>query len=64
MCPLREIASLGIGGVENLRESEVPSISAQHFLEARREVSASVSPEDLKRYIDWNSQFGTYRRLE
>lgn len=64
MCPLRELASKNMGGLQSLRESEVPPICLQHFLDARREVSASVSQEDLQKYVDWNTQFGTYRRME
>jgi SpoVK/Ycf46/Vps4 family AAA+-type ATPase len=65
MCPLRELAARGgMGGLQRLQESEVPSISLEHFLDARREVSASVSQENLQQYVQWNTQYGTYRRME
>jgi hypothetical protein len=36
----------------------------QHFKEAYDEMSPSVSQADLQRYIDWNNQFGSFRRME
>ena len=43
---------------------EVPPITMKHFEDALQSVGASVSPSDLDRYIEWNSTFGTYRRME
>ena len=64
MCPLRDVAARAIGGLRSIQESEVPSISREHFLDARREINASVSHDELQKYIDWNVQYGTYRRME
>lgn len=63
MGPVREIA-IRQGGLRNIREEDVPPITAEHFQEALSTVTTSVSTSDLQRYIDWNSQYGSYRRME
>jgi SpoVK/Ycf46/Vps4 family AAA+-type ATPase len=63
MTPLREIAR-NSQLLSNIREEDVPSVSYSHFLQAIEVVQPSVSSNDLKRYIAWNSEFGTYRKIE
>eukprot|EP01041_Mallomonas_annulata_P005058 gene5058-10128_t len=63
MGPVREIA-VTLGNLSNMRAEDVPPISTSHFKEALEVVAPSVSTSDLTRYIEWNSQFGSYRRME
>ena len=64
MCPVRQAAAAARGNLRSLREEDVPPISQHHFLEALDNVACSVSQADLKRYIDWNAEFGSFRKLE
>lgn len=43
---------------------DVPQISFRHFADALGVVSPSVSGHDLQKYINWNIEFGSYRRME
>jgi SpoVK/Ycf46/Vps4 family AAA+-type ATPase len=63
MGPMRELA-LQCGNLKSIQASDVPHITMQHFKEAYDEMSPSVSQADLQRYIDWNNQFGSFRRME
>ncbi len=63
MFPLRDAAANCFGDLRQLKESNVVPISRFHFEESLREISASVSGDDLQKYVDWNSQYGTYRRM-
>jgi SpoVK/Ycf46/Vps4 family AAA+-type ATPase len=64
LCPMREVAiSLG-NNLQKLQLTDVPSITRSHFEEALQCVTSSVSSVDLQRYIDWNSVYGSFRRLE
>jgi SpoVK/Ycf46/Vps4 family AAA+-type ATPase len=47
--------------LNSIKLSEVPNMLLHHFTDALRSVSTSVSTSDLKRYIDWNGQFGSFR---
>jgi SpoVK/Ycf46/Vps4 family AAA+-type ATPase len=64
MYPLREAAASCGGDLKRLRESDVAPISRHHFDEALRAISGSVSQSDLQKYVDWNIQYGTYRRMD
>jgi SpoVK/Ycf46/Vps4 family AAA+-type ATPase len=64
MGPLREVASSRSGNLHSIRANDVPPISKRHFDEAFDSVAPSVSTSDLKRYIDWNATFGSFRRME
>jgi fidgetin-like protein 1 len=65
MGPVRELAfSSGFAELDKIVATEVPPIAPRHFEEALSVLSASVSQEDLEKYIAWNATFGTYRRME
>lgn len=64
MGPLRELARNCRGQMESISASEVPSIKVDHFESALKTVQPSVSTGDLKRYLDWNTLFGSYRLVE
>jgi SpoVK/Ycf46/Vps4 family AAA+-type ATPase len=64
MGPLRELARNCRGQMESISASEVPSIKVHHFESALKTVQPSVSTGDLKRYLDWNTLFGSYRLVE
>lgn len=59
--PVRELARGG--NLEHIRASDVPLITMEHFEEAFDAVTTSVSQGDLQRYLDWNSTFGSFRKL-
>mmetsp|Transcript_20883 Transcript_20883/g.30051 ORF Transcript_20883/g.30051 Transcript_20883/m.30051 type:complete len:524 (-) Transcript_20883:94-1665(-) len=63
MGPVREIASSNVE-LHRIVAADVPPVSARHFEEALDVVSPSVSVKDLEKYIRWNTEFGTYRRME
>ena len=65
MGPVREVTAQNFNKLQHISASEFPPILYDpHILEAIDAVSATVSPADLKKYIEWNSSFGTYRKLE
>ena len=53
-----------MGDLLKVQSCDVRPISLQHFEEAMDTVQPTVSPGELKRYIDWNTTFGTYKQLE
>lgn len=61
MGPIRELSNQRAGDISSVRESDVPPITREHFEEALRFVTTSVSVSDLERYVTWNRQFGTFR---
>ena len=63
MGPVREMAH-SLGMLSSMRVEDVPAINTTHFKEALELVTPSVSQGDLVRYIDWNTLFGSYRRIE
>jgi SpoVK/Ycf46/Vps4 family AAA+-type ATPase len=63
MGPVRLIIRSG-QSIDTISESDVPPIAASDFFEALEAVAPSVSENDLTRYIEWNSTFGTYRKME
>ena len=62
MCPMRELA-MKCGSLHDIKISDVPSITRSHFQEAIDAMMPSVSQDDLKKYIDWNALYGTYKRM-
>ena len=62
MGPIRELSMRG--GLSQVQIADMPSIRKDHFEEALESVAPSVSTADLKRYIEWNSIYGTYRKME
>ena len=62
MYPMRELA-MQCGSLVNIKASDVPSITKRHFQEAIDGMTPSVSVDDLKRFIDWNIVYGTYKRM-
>ena len=63
MGPIREITRCRQRDLLHVRASDVPPIQMLHFEDALEAVAPSVSPGDLKRYLDWNAQFGSFRRM-
>ena len=63
MGPVREVAVRCDGNLTRVRECDVPPITMGHFEEALQGVASSVSQADLQRYIDWNTTYGSYRRM-
>lgn len=63
MGPVREIALIQ-GDLANIRAQDVPAITMVHFANAFDAVKPTVSPGDLLRYVDWNKEFGSFRRME
>jgi SpoVK/Ycf46/Vps4 family AAA+-type ATPase len=62
MGPMREIA-MKYGNLTQINAEDVPYISFDHFKEALDSTAPSVSQSDLQKYIEWNTQFGSFRRL-
>ena len=63
MGPMREIATQ-CGDLNQIRIQDVPHVTSAHFTEAYETMAPSVSPGDLQRYVDWNTAFGSFRRME
>lgn len=63
MAPVRTMAMRSLD-LRNIRAEDVPPVDRSHFDEALQIVSTSVSRTDLQKYVDWNSQYGTYKRIE
>lgn len=65
MGPVREISTLHGNNLGNISVNEFPPIVfSPHIEEALNAVSATVSVSDLRRYIEWNESFGTYKKLQ
>jgi Vps4 C terminal oligomerisation domain len=52
------------GSIADLSEEEAACISYENFVNALDAVAPSVSGKDLLRYVDWNTSFGSYRKVE
>jgi fidgetin-like protein 1 len=57
MGPLRELGPKAL----DVDPSDVPAIAYKHFRRALRGTKASVAPDDLKVYLDWNATYGSKR---
>nr|CDS26390.1 fidgetin protein 1 [Hymenolepis microstoma] len=55
------IRGLPLEVIESISAQDVPSVGMSDFLAAFRHVKASVSPNDLKQYISWNQQYGSFQ---
>jgi SpoVK/Ycf46/Vps4 family AAA+-type ATPase len=64
MGPMRELASRRREGLRGLRVEDVPPIAMGHFLEALETVRPTVAQSDLQKYVDWNSSYGSFRRMD
>ena len=62
MGPCRELFDRG--GLGSIQAADMPPISLTHFKVALETVAPSVSAADLQKYVEWNSVFGTYRKME
>ncbi|ETO30928.1 AAA domain protein [Reticulomyxa filosa] len=60
MGPIRD---LGANIVNFSSEDEVPDISMKHFEQSLRNVRASVPPDRLQHYYDYNKKFGSIFNL-
>jgi hypothetical protein len=58
MAPLRELVASG-KDLRLILKVEVPPISAHHFEQALLRVRASVHPDELRGYEEWNARFGS-----
>ncbi len=63
MGPIRDITER-YGQVDGIQAGQVPAIELRHFQTAQRTVKASVSPDELQRYLNWNSQYGSDQNIE
>lgn len=64
MGPVREV-SMRHMDLTSIDVNEFPPISWEpHIMNAIDSVSATVSIDDLVKYKEWNSTFGTYRKLQ
>jgi fidgetin-like protein 1 len=61
--PVREVTTSN-RDLNQITLDDVPPICFRHFSEALGVVSPSVSGHDLQKYINWNTEFGSYRRME
>jgi hypothetical protein len=61
MGPIRELSSKCGGDISRVEEANVPAITQAHFHEAILHVRPSVSIDDLRRYVKWNKEFGSFR---
>lgn len=64
MGPVREVAVQSRGDLLRISLDTMPPITLRHFEDALDSVLPSVSSEDLHRYVQWNNQFGSFRRME
>lgn len=73
MGPVRDVASQqyasassggGSGGLFSIAAHDLPPISREHFDGALESVMPTVSPGDLLRYVEWNTTYGSFRRME
>lgn len=63
MGPVREVAQLSSGDLQSIDAQSMPPVSLAHFADAFEAVLPSVSGKDLHRYIEWNNEFGSFRRM-
>jgi SpoVK/Ycf46/Vps4 family AAA+-type ATPase len=63
MGPMRELAEAYGNNLNRITADDVNQISMKHFEDALEAVAPSVSPADLERYLHWNSQFGSFRKI-
>jgi SpoVK/Ycf46/Vps4 family AAA+-type ATPase len=63
MGPVRDLSFKNNGNLKNIKIQEVDAINKTHFLDALETVLPSVSQKDLKKYIDWNDLFGSFRKM-
>jgi SpoVK/Ycf46/Vps4 family AAA+-type ATPase len=63
MGPMREIAATHGNNLLHISADDVSSIAMRHFDEALEAVAPSVSQADLTRYLQWNAEFGSFRKL-
>ena len=47
--------------IRNIDVNDVRPITIDDFHEAIRGVKPSVAQKDLKEYLDWNNEFGSFR---
>ena len=58
MQPIRDL-KLDDKKLAELDRSQLRPVLFEDFLTAFREVTATVGPDDIDRYLLWNKQFGT-----
>lgn len=64
MCPLRSLARQVGGRLDQIKAEDVSPVGLKDFHASIQNVQPSVSPSDLKRYIEWNNIYGSYRLPE
>lgn len=63
MGPVRDLSNRGIK-LATINACDLPAINRSHFECAFESVKSTVTPTDLQKYIDWNTEFGSYRRMD
>lgn len=56
---LYPITSMSFSAVVKIDTNSVRPVTYHDFCEALNNVRASVSPDDLQHYIDWNKKYGS-----
>ncbi len=64
MAPMRELCSRMEGDLSRVERGQIPPISFEHFQEAIATVRSTVPPNELNRYMDWNTQYGSFKQIE
>lgn len=62
MGPIRQLAQRSRGNLNNITAEDVPPVTFSHFEMALETVTPTVSQADLKRYLEWNSLYGSFKR--
>jgi hypothetical protein len=55
MIPIRNVSDITEIAADALRPT-----NSKDFLQALKLVKATVSPSDLKQYMDWNKSYGSF----
>ena len=63
MEPVRELVAKQLPR-DAWNPQQLEPVSAIHFAKAFKKVKPSVSPAEIKRYIEWNAEFGAYEVTE
>lgn len=58
MGPVRDLGS----NIRTVKVADVPAMQTRHFDEARHSMRPSVGPAEIKHYVRWNEEFGSFQR--
>ncbi len=62
MGPIRQLAQSSKGILSAITADDIPPVIFSHFQTALETVTPSVSQADLRRYLDWNAMYGSFKR--